>query len=42
MPVAAQGYADRPLDELCDELLVEIGGRVEDDVALLAVRVPAT
>jgi serine phosphatase RsbU (regulator of sigma subunit) len=30
-----------PLDELCDELLAELGGRVDDDVALLAVRLPA-
>jgi serine phosphatase RsbU (regulator of sigma subunit) len=29
-----------PLDRLCDELLAELGGRVDDDVALLAVRVP--
>lgn len=31
----------RPLDELCDGLLSELGGSTEDDVALLAVRVPA-
>jgi serine phosphatase RsbU (regulator of sigma subunit) len=31
----------RPLDSLCDELLGELGGRVDDDVALLAVRMPA-
>ncbi len=30
-----------PLDELCDGLLTELGAGVEDDVALLAVRVPA-
>jgi serine phosphatase RsbU (regulator of sigma subunit) len=30
----------RPLDQLCDELLAELGGRVDDDVALLAVRLP--
>ena len=30
-----------PLDELCDGLLTELGGSTEDDVALLAVRVPA-
>jgi serine phosphatase RsbU (regulator of sigma subunit) len=30
----------RPLDEVCDELLAELGGRVDDDVALLAVRLP--
>ncbi len=30
-----------PLDELCDGLLNELGGGTEDDVALLAVRVPA-
>jgi serine phosphatase RsbU (regulator of sigma subunit) len=29
-----------PLDRLCDELLAELGGRVDDDVALLAVRLP--
>jgi serine phosphatase RsbU (regulator of sigma subunit) len=28
-----------PLDQLCDHLLREIGDEVEDDVALLAVRV---
>ena len=27
-----------PLDRLCDELLAELGGRVDDDVAMLAVR----
>jgi sigma-B regulation protein RsbU (phosphoserine phosphatase) len=32
---------DRPLDALCDELLGELGGRVDDDVALLTVRLPA-
>ena len=31
----------RPLDELCDGLLGALGGRVDDDVALLAVRLPA-
>jgi serine phosphatase RsbU (regulator of sigma subunit) len=30
-----------PLGRLCDELLAELGGRVDDDVALLAVRLPA-
>jgi serine phosphatase RsbU (regulator of sigma subunit) len=34
-----------PLDQLCDELLADLddldGGRVDDDVALLAIRVPA-
>jgi phosphoserine phosphatase RsbU/P len=29
----------QPLGRLCDELLRELGGRVDDDVALLAVRV---
>ncbi|MCZ2821211.1 PP2C family protein-serine/threonine phosphatase [Modestobacter sp. VKM Ac-2977] len=29
-----------PLDRLCDDLLGELGGRVDDDVALLAVRLP--
>lgn len=33
-------WAGRPLEELCDGLLAALGGRVEDDVALLAVRVP--
>ncbi|WP_369140337.1 PP2C family protein-serine/threonine phosphatase [Modestobacter versicolor] len=28
------------LDRLCDELLADLGGRVDDDVALLAVRLP--
>jgi serine phosphatase RsbU (regulator of sigma subunit) len=31
-----------PLDQLCDGLLAELGGRVDDDVALLAVRLPRT
>jgi sigma-B regulation protein RsbU (phosphoserine phosphatase) len=35
-----QALAVRPLAELCDELLAELGGRVDDDVALLAVRLP--
>ncbi|RFU20259.1 serine/threonine-protein phosphatase [Geodermatophilus marinus] len=35
-----EGRASRSLDELCDGLLEAIGGRVDDDVALLAVRVP--
>jgi serine phosphatase RsbU (regulator of sigma subunit) len=30
-----------PLDRLCDELLAALGGRVDDDVALLAIRLPA-
>lgn len=29
-----------PLDQLCDGLLADLGGRADDDVALLAVRVP--
>jgi len=29
-----------PLARLCDELLAELGGRMDDDVALLAVRLP--
>lgn len=29
-----------PLDRLCDELLAALDGAVEDDVALLAVRIP--
>ena len=36
------GSADLPLDELCDRLLAEmLGGAVEDDVAVLAVRAHA-
>ena len=31
----------QPLGALCDDLLAELGGRVDDDVALLAVRLPA-
>jgi serine phosphatase RsbU (regulator of sigma subunit) len=34
-------WAGVPLEQLCDRLLAALGGRVEDDVALLAVRVPA-
>jgi sigma-B regulation protein RsbU (phosphoserine phosphatase) len=30
-----------PLEQLRDDLLAELGGRVDDDVALLAVRLPA-
>jgi sigma-B regulation protein RsbU (phosphoserine phosphatase) len=37
---ALQRIGREPLDRLCDELLREIGGQVDDDVALLAVRVP--
>jgi phosphoserine phosphatase RsbU/P len=37
---AVQAHGQRPLDELCDELLAELGGRGDDDVALLAVRLP--
>src|SRR4051794_8500486 len=29
-----------PLEQLCDALLAALGGRVDDDVALLAVRLP--
>jgi phosphoserine phosphatase RsbU/P len=29
-----------PLERLCDSLLAEVGSRLDDDVALLAVRVP--
>ncbi|MGY1737259.1 PP2C family protein-serine/threonine phosphatase [Geodermatophilus sp. SYSU D00684] len=32
--------AGEPLDRLCDELLQAIGGPVDDDVALLTVRLP--
>jgi sigma-B regulation protein RsbU (phosphoserine phosphatase) len=35
-----QARSREPLDQLCDELLAELGGRVDDDVALLAVRLP--
>jgi sigma-B regulation protein RsbU (phosphoserine phosphatase) len=35
-----QALGRPPLDQLCDELLAELGGRVDDDVALLAVRLP--
>jgi serine phosphatase RsbU (regulator of sigma subunit) len=37
---AVQALGREPLDQLCDELLAELGGRVDDDVALLAVRLP--
>jgi hypothetical protein len=30
----------QPLDGLCDGLLATLGDRVDDDVALLAVRLP--
>ena len=36
---AATRWARLPLDELCDRLLAELTGQLEDDVALLAVRV---
>src|SRR4051794_7857336 len=36
-----QRIGQDPLDQLCDALLAELGGRVDDDVALLAVRLPA-
>ncbi|MGY1815536.1 PP2C family protein-serine/threonine phosphatase [Blastococcus sp. SYSU D00820] len=35
---ALQGTAGRPLEALCDDLLTGLGGRADDDVALLAVR----
>ncbi|MGY5883053.1 SpoIIE family protein phosphatase [Modestobacter lacusdianchii] len=35
-------WGGRPLDELCDRLLAELAGSVEDDVALLAVRAHPT
>ncbi|MCW2510871.1 MAG: Sensor phosphatase [Modestobacter sp.] len=35
---AVAGAAQLPLEELCDRLLGELAGAVEDDVALLAVR----
>jgi hypothetical protein len=37
-----QEVGRKPLDQLCDTLLREIGDAVDDDVALLAVRVPGT
>jgi sigma-B regulation protein RsbU (phosphoserine phosphatase) len=37
-----QEVGRKPLDQLCDTLLREIGDAVDDDVALLAVRVPRT
>jgi phosphoserine phosphatase RsbU/P len=37
---AVQAHGEGPLDELCDSLLAELGGRGDDDVALLAVRLP--
>ena len=36
---AAAGLAGRPVEELCDALLDELGGVLDDDVALLALRV---
>jgi serine phosphatase RsbU (regulator of sigma subunit) len=36
---AAAALADRPLDELCDQLLEQlVHGKPEDDVALVAIR----
>jgi serine phosphatase RsbU (regulator of sigma subunit) len=35
---AASASAQLPLQELCDRLLAELAGVVDDDVALLAVR----
>jgi serine phosphatase RsbU (regulator of sigma subunit) len=35
---AVEAWARLPLEELCDRLLAELAGSVEDDVALLAVR----
>ncbi|PZA20505.1 serine/threonine-protein phosphatase [Modestobacter versicolor] len=37
---AWEATGGEPLDRRCDELLAELGGRVDDDVALLAVRLP--
>jgi sigma-B regulation protein RsbU (phosphoserine phosphatase) len=37
-----QEVGRKPLDQVCDTLLREIGDAVDDDVALLAVRVPGT
>jgi serine phosphatase RsbU (regulator of sigma subunit) len=37
---AVQARGGEPLDQLCDELLAQLGGRGDDDVALLAVRLP--
>jgi serine phosphatase RsbU (regulator of sigma subunit) len=36
----ARSLGGQPLDRLCDDLLAVLGGRVDDDVALLAVRLP--
>jgi serine phosphatase RsbU (regulator of sigma subunit) len=35
---AVSRWARSPLEELCDRLLAELSGKVEDDVALLALR----
>jgi hypothetical protein len=35
---ALRDTSDRPLDQVCDQLLEGMAGRVDDDVALLAVR----
>ena len=37
---AAADIADRPVEELCDELLARFAAAPEDDVCLLAVRTP--
>ena len=37
---AGAGLADRPVDELCDELLARFAAAPDDDVCLLAVRTP--
>jgi serine phosphatase RsbU (regulator of sigma subunit) len=38
---AAADLADRPVDELCDDLLARFAAAPDDDVCLLAVRTPA-
>jgi serine phosphatase RsbU (regulator of sigma subunit) len=38
---AAADVADRPVEELCDEVLARFAAAPEDDVCLLAVRTPA-
>jgi PAS domain S-box-containing protein len=35
---AVSGWADLPLEDLCDRLLAEVAGVMDDDVALLALR----
>jgi hypothetical protein len=39
---ALRRHSRAPLEQLCDSLLDEVDVRLDDDVALLAVRIPAT